>query len=116
MNTTLDTALWFHTDTGYPGSQQRDLHGSYWAEVAPVSYAFGWSWTILDSDSTEMDGGWTQDEGEAKAAVEDWAETDLLVAQITSELLSAAFAVHGYTDDAIAHAALAVAATTQIAR
>lgn len=110
------STLWLSGYSPYePRDQHLDLHDGYWAEVAPVSYAFGWSWTITDSKNTEVDGGWTRDEDEAKAAVADWAEDDLLVAEITGELLSGAFAVYGHTDAAVARAALAVAATTQIA-
>ena len=116
MNTTLDTQDWYPAASSYePRDQQLDLHGGYRAEIGPVSYAFGWSWTILDSDSAELDGGWAADEAGVKEAVADWAEADLLVRQITGDLLSAAFDAHGHASAAVDRLERAVAATTQIA-
>ena len=91
----------------------RELHAWHSGHIRPARS--GRSWTILDGDNTILDSGWAEDEDEAKAAVADWAEADLLVAQITDELLSAAFAAYGHSDRAVARAALAVAVTPQIA-
>jgi hypothetical protein len=117
MNTTLSTQDWYPAGSPYePRDQQADLHDSYWAEIGPRGrrVSDGWWWAVAEGGEV-ADSGHAADEDEAKAAVADWAEADLLVAQITDELLSAAFETYGHTDDAIVHAALAVAATTQIA-
>jgi hypothetical protein len=116
MNTTTMTQDWYPVTGSYePRDQQADLHGGYRAEIGPRGRkaSDGWWWAVNEGIET-VDSGWAPDEDGVKEAVADWADTDRLVAQITDELLSAAFAAHGHTDDAVAHAALAVAATTQI--
>ena len=115
MNITM-TQDWYPVTGSYePRDQQADLPGGYRAEIGPRGRkaSDGWWWIISEHDEV-ADSGCAADEPGVKEAVADWAETDLLVAQITDELLSAAFAAHGHTDAAVAHAALAVAVTPQI--
>jgi len=90
----------------------RTMHAWHSGHIRPA--LGGRSWTILDGDNTILDSGWAADEPGAKAAVEGWAETDLLVAQITDDLLSEGFSLYGHTDEAVARAVVAVAATPQI--
>ena len=122
MNTTAPELTWYASSgTGWgtcePYLEQADLHNGYWAEVEPVApEACAWSVRDARNRNEIMDSGWAAGEEEAKAAVADWAESDLMVEEITAELLSEAFSAYGHTDDAVAHAALAVAATTQIRR
>ena len=117
MNPAPSTEDWTHDSGEYPGIQHLDLHGGLWAEIGPRGRrpSDGWWWAVAGGIEV-ADSGCASGEDEAKAAVADWAEDDLLVAEITGELLSGAFAVYGHTDAAVARAALAVAATTQIRR
>jgi hypothetical protein len=116
MNTTLSTQDWYPVTGSYePRDQQADLHNGYRAEIGPRGRKVrdGW-WWIVSEHGEAADSGWAADEPGVKEAVADWAEADLLVAQITDELLSAAFAAHGHTDRAVASAAIAIAVTPQI--
>ena len=119
MNTTLSTDWITITGTYDPRDLHMDLHNGSWAEIGPDRGNL-WSWSVMEATADgcqeDVDSGLAHGEAGAKAAVADWAEDDLLVAEITGELLSGAFAVYGHTKAAVAHAALAVAATTQIAR
>lgn len=116
MNTTLTADIW-HCDMTGP-VQDLDLHGPYAAEVWPAHG--GWAWAVRDAGDNHAicDDGWEAREHEAKAAVLDWAEDDLLsgqlAAEIADDLLSAAFSEYGRTEQAVARAVLAVAATGQI--
>ena len=61
---------WFASASEYPGGQQADLDGGYWAEVGTEGDD-GWSWTII-RDSEDIDGGRVGSEHEAKRAVAEW--------------------------------------------
>ena len=116
MNTTLSTQDWYPVTGAYePRDQQADLPGGYRAEIGPHGRkaSAGW-WWIVSEHGEAADSGWAADEPGAREAVADWAETDLIVAQITDDLLSAAFAEYGHTDRAVARAVVAVAVTPQI--
>lgn len=117
MNTTLRAPDWYPVTGSYePRDQQASLHNGYRAEIGPRGRKSGdgW-WWIISEHGEAADSGWAPDEPGVKEAVADWAEADLLVAQITDDLLSAAFAVHGHAKKAAASAAIAIARTPQIA-
>lgn len=118
MNTTLSTDWITITGSFEPRDQQMDLHNGYWAEIGPDRGDL-WSWSVMEATADgcqeDVDSGLAHGEAGAKAAVADWAEDDLLVAEITGELLSGAFAVYGHTKAAVDAAERAVARTTQIA-
>jgi hypothetical protein len=59
----------------YPGDQQADLDGPFWAEIGTGDGPTTWSWTILANDDQgtgEVAGGTVASEAEAKAAVYEW--------------------------------------------
>jgi hypothetical protein len=96
----------------------RELHAWHTGRIEPAHG--GRSWTITDGENEIADSGWAADEAGAKAAVADWAEADwaeadLLVAQITDDLLSAAFTAHGHASATVDRLERAVRSTTQIA-
>jgi hypothetical protein len=116
MNTTLSTQDWYPVTGSYePRDQQLDLHGGYRAGIGPRGrhVSDGWWWAVAEHGEV-ADSGWAPDEAGVKEAVADWAEADLLVQQITEDLLSAAFDAHGHASAAVDRLERAVAATTQI--
>ena len=99
-----------------PDDQQRGLHEGYWAEIGPNAAPGrpgAWSWDVFESGSvTARAGGSARDERAAKAAVAEWARTDLMVGEIARATLSMAMAAHGITRKAAAAAVIAIAAST----
>jgi hypothetical protein len=109
---------WYPGASGHAGGEQAGLHDGCRAEIGPdglhASRGLHVTWSVL-RDGEEIAGGYAADAAGARAAVASWADADLMVTEITRELLSAAFTRFGVTRKAFAAAGIAIAASRSFA-
>jgi hypothetical protein len=111
------TTVTARTPAWYPlGTEglQAELHDGCHAEIFPG--LSGWAWRIYRGGTAGVtDRGTADGEADARLAVADWAELDLLAAEITEGVLSEAVSVFSWSLSAFLHATAAIAATSAIA-
>ena len=108
---TARTPAWYPLGTE---GRQATLHDGCHAEIFPG--LSGWTWRVYrDGTAGVTDHGTADGEADAQLAVADWAEMDVLTAEITEGVLSAAISAYSCSLSAFLHATAAIAATRAIA-